>query len=592
MQSRSNSAHRVEERYRLAADEAVPKKWFATKLAELKSLLKTPHRESIRDWSWVIDDKVHQYFVRFQIEFEAMVSNDQARLVIKRAIDFAQEYLKTLSTKFDKIKEVSSRYSGYTDTRDPVRYLQQFAWLEAAGKVEKAYPNIGDVFKHEWVLDEAALDRLVKKTLKKATADEVDAIMGDTDRAWRVKFDFLTRSGFYLAASKLMKKTKLDWSPLGWFEKTREIFEENYAQGLTTAYRNFDLHGMKIVVDDSTVTDPEIREYIGFFNEAHARLKIRGLESAWYGTLFIKCNECGGPNQNTGGGVGGHYFIGEDIVRVYSRPSAFIVELVAHELGHRYWFKQMKPEQRERFKLLVKARTVSRPKDALNIKLFSEGHLRKSKDVILEAKRSILGLIDGAKGGGLTLSEIEQTVKSIRRLAGDISDTRAGVSGLDEDFQHPGVQALKKEVWGKHVDLKWKADDLDSVRPEQLDQWAREMKAILEQLADKALITLELARRIHNEAAEAKLAEHPASKAWQESYLANPAPVEAVSDYGKSDIDEAFAEVFAHYVLNFDITRDQMESFRSVLSAPGAHRRQARQRALIARVASRFLASA
>jgi hypothetical protein len=113
---------------------------------------------------------------------------------------------------------------------------------------------------------------------------------------------------------------------------------------------------------------------------------------------------------------------------------------------------------------------------------------------------------------------------------------------------------------------------------------------LLKQLVDNAMATLDLALKIHNAEAEAKLAEHPASKAWQQSYFENPALVEPVSDYGKSDIDEAFAEVFAHYVLNFDITRDQMESFRSVLSEPGAHRRQgSRGGVLIARVARRFV---
>jgi len=37
-----------------------------------------------------------------------------------------------------------------------------------------------------------------------------------------------------------------------------------------------------------------------------------------------------------------------------------------------------------------------------------------------------------------------------------------------------------------------------------------------------------------------------------------------VSDYGKSNPEEAFAEAFAHYVLGKDMTRDQMESFREV----------------------------
>jgi hypothetical protein len=54
-------------------------------------------------------------------------------------------------------------------------------------------------------------------------------------------------------------------------------------------------------------------------------------------------------------------------------------------------------------------------------------------------------------------------------------------------------------------------------------------------------------------------------KVWQDSYDNNPNPVVPVSDYGKSNIDEAFAEAFMHYVTGEDMTQDQIESFRAVL---------------------------
>lgn len=586
MPSPCNSAVRVAERFRLAADEAIPKKWFATKLAELKALLKVPHKERVDGWWFVIDDRVVSYFKKFQADFDALVSNAQARLVIKRAVDFALEYLETLSGRFRGLRDLDHRASQYSDSRDPLRYLIRFGLSEVTGKMEKACPNVGDLFKYEWAVDEAALERLAQKTIKKATADEIDAIMGDSDRAWQVKFEFLTRVGFYAAAARAVKKTKLDWTPLSWFAKTQEIFAENYGPGLTPAYRNFDLHGMKILVADATVTDKELREYIGYLKEAYERLRIRGLESAWTGWCFIQCEDCGGQNRNTGGGVGGHYYIGQDTVRIYSRPSPFVVELVVHELGHRYWFTQMKPEQRQRFKELVKARTVSRPADApKGVDLYNESQLRKPKELIRLAERAILALINAVKTGVLAPEEEEGYRKQIRDLASNISDAVYSVSGLREAFKHPDVEKLKKETWSESVSVKWHADDLSKVRPPHRDQWIVTAKVLLGQLVSKAMATLDLALKVHNAEAEARLAEHPASKAWQQSYLDNPAPVEAVSSYGKSDLDEAFAEVFAHYVLNYDITRDQMESFRSVLSRPGSRRRSH----LVEQVAQRFL---
>jgi len=577
-------ALRVAERFRLAADEVVPKKWFATKLAELKALLKTPHHESARAWGWVIEDRLVSYFRKFQSEFDAMISNDQARLVIKRAVDFAIEYLEAVAAKHRRQGELSSQYYGSDEQRDPVRSLKQFGWSEVTSRMEKACPTIADLIKYEWTVDQTVLDKLAQKTVKKATPVEIASIMGDSDSEWRVKWEFLTRVGFYAAAGKAAKKSKLDWSPLEWFEKTREIFEENYGQGLTTAYRNFDLLGMKIVVDDSTVIDKEVREYIGYLREAHARLKIRGLESAWYGTTFIKCNDCGGANQNTGGGVGGHYFIGPDTVRIYSRPSTFIVELVVHELGHRYWFKQMRPEQRHRFSELVKARTVPRPANApKDVALYSENHLSKPKYLIRTAERAILALVSAVATGVSTPEEEDGHRKQIRDLSSDITDALSGVRGLRDAFKNPDVEKLNRATWSEGVSVRWHADDLSKVRPAQRDQWVTTARVLLKQLVDNAMATLDLALKVHNAEAEAKL--DPKSKAWQQSYFDNPAPVEAVSDYGKSDIDEAFAEVFAHYVLNYDITRDQMESFRSVLSKPGAHRRGN----VVERVAHRFL---
>lgn len=58
--------------------------------------------------------------------------------------------------------------------------------------------------------------------------------------------------------------------------------------------------------------------------------------------------------------------------------------------------------------------------------------------------------------------------------------------------------------------------------------------------------------------------------------------VPAVSNYGETNEDEAFAEAFRHYCLGLGMTRDQLESFRSVL-VKGA--------SLVRRVVARFLAN-
>jgi hypothetical protein len=47
----------------------------------------------------------------------------------------------------------------------------------------------------------------------------------------------------------------------------------------------------------------------------------------------------------------------------------------------------------------------------------------------------------------------------------------------------------------------------------------------------------------------------------------NPKPIAPLGDYATSNIEEAFAEVFEGYVSESDLTRDQLESFQSVLSS-------------------------
>jgi hypothetical protein len=95
--------------------------------------------------------------------------------------------------------------------------------------------------------------------------------------------------------------------------------------------------------------------------------------------------------------------------------------------------------------------------------------------------------------------------------------------------------------------------------PEQRPAWLVRTRALLDQLDEEMYDYLDAA---HN---EAKAGLDYFVREWAESIEQNPAPVPAVSNYGKSNIDEAFAEAFMHYVLELDMTQDQAESFRAAL---------------------------
>lgn len=117
------------------------------------------------------------------------------------------------------------------------------------------------------------------------------------------------------------------------------------------AFKEFDLYGVKVIVLDEKVTAIEIEEYIRFLDMTYRALTLKGFKEIWRGKIFIDCKECGGENPyGKQFGVGGHYFVGKDFVKVYSRPSPFIVELVSHELAHKFWYKDLSSGQREEFR--------------------------------------------------------------------------------------------------------------------------------------------------------------------------------------------------------------------------------------------------
>jgi hypothetical protein len=126
-----------------------------------------------------------------------------------------------------------------------------------------------------------------------------------------------------------------------------------------TAFTEFDLNGMKVVIDDRTVNANMVNRYIQVFDEARQRLKKKGFGKVWQGTIFVQCEECGGENQYGAElGVGGHYRIGPNTIHIFSRPSRGVVALVIHELGHRWWYKHMSRANRLRFEEWIESGLV------------------------------------------------------------------------------------------------------------------------------------------------------------------------------------------------------------------------------------------
>ena len=95
---------------------------------------------------------------------------------------------------------------------------------------------------------------------------------------------------------------------------------------------------------------PAVKDYIKQLLKAEALLKQKGLGFLWYGTMFVSCKTCGGDNERGKRfGVGARYNTSNDTVTVYMEPRSSLYRLIAHELGHRYYYKFMSSTDRARF---------------------------------------------------------------------------------------------------------------------------------------------------------------------------------------------------------------------------------------------------
>ena len=218
------------------------------------------------------------------------------------------------------------------------------------------------------------------------------------------------------------------------------------------------------------VVDPQhhgqrIREYVNLIERAHKDIARKGFSKVWYGVFFLMSDDytklskeeqeayekAGYKNLES---TAGSYHSGPDVIKINAPPSDEIVRIIAHELGHRYWFKVMTAAQRARFESLI------------------EGDWTMAHAILLNYH--LLGNVE---------HQLYSQIFAKLEAGHDIS--------VDE----------KKLVRDKFKELGLRAG------------------------------------------------------------------VPLVSDYARSRPTEAFAEVFERYVIEKNLTRDQVESFRSVLAS-------------------------
>lgn len=569
---------RVAARHRLAV--FIPDAFFKGYEAEFKKLMTEPLGKVLDEVPFQIYDRVIPLLGKFIRELTDLAPN--AHETLKRRFDKQEEKLSALATSYKDVgKAVRAPYPLATTFDRIVQHIE----LRVDEKLAKDFPTLGKALKYKVAVERAKVEALASRALK-AASPEVKAAIDDDD-LWggprlELKYGFL-KQHVDKSVARLLKKEKVDTPWNEFFAFVGEVLAVNYAAD-KQRLSEFDLYGMKVVVNDASIGKYEQEGYVKYLDEAYHRLKKKKLGRAWYGTVYVECEGCGGVNYNTGGGTGGLYSIGKDVVKIFSRPSKFIVELMVHELGHRYWFKSMTSTQREKFRDLVKVRTRPKPK----LQDYAPDYLDTTKTIaaaearvqdVLEEPRDVLAKFEKSrKPRMLAVDDFEPLLSEAAmhfntdiftavqtRGTPDVSPAaRAAwqelLKAVGDAFKHLfDVRAVEKKL-NAYPDGP---NDWNAIFKKERSYWVAEATDLLNVAEAAARAYVSECVLGYNE--KQKTFADDAVKQWQQEQDAVEKPVLPVSDYGESNADEAFAEVFAYYVLDRKMNADQEASFKAVL---------------------------
>jgi len=450
---------------------------------------------------------------------------------VNRALERLKEFVENLQTEIsfnrpspkhrtgdEKLKKaIADLTAAIKDKQDLVQYM-----IHDQKKIMRHYDNKPQEAERLLANIEDGLE-LYRKSFEKATRVEIRITRGR--HAWKMhRMGTITE-----LMDRVLELLREDAAAL---QKSMELdpegTKETWGWEIPT---EFDLHGMKVVVDDRTVTKQQFDDYVGYLKKTYSLMQSKGVGKAWYGTIFIQCQECGGVNPNGAQfGVGGWFRIDKNTVSIFSRPAERLPHLIAHELGHRYWYRHMSSGQRKEFEDMITL-TPENPEWILR-------NWKMDNDSWYDLLNWGLGkLQEGSTAvnyGALNHACVEKTRNifwNLYKSLGDAfdSETAASVSKqLDLDRLNEQVNNLSSDIYLPLIgpdtdwaDLKKRADRLYAVASE----------------IGKKLTDLKLRERV-----------------WP------------VSEYGFSNIDEAFAEVFASYVVGKGINnRSQVDSFKHVM---------------------------
>jgi hypothetical protein len=609
--TQEDMASRVAARFMLRTGGFIPDKFWTQQKAELRKILLEELRDKRPDHvSYILVDRLIPFFKRFHETLLGFGMHRFAEDALKNRVETIQKQIEDIAKNYEEFAQsIRHPYPVTTVEEEMVGTI-----LSRVSTVfEEKVKNLRDALKGKWWADphriQAFAAQLVHKAppeVRKALEEELHAPDHiPSNDAIHIKWQYLGNAKLDQAAKRLVrhdtKASKLD--PLKWIDFLHDVFASYYTE--PEAFTEFDFHGVKVVVDDSSVDQMDIKRYVKHIDHAYELLKQKHLEKVWYGTFFIQCQQCGGVNKNTGGGVGGNYPIGPDVVNIFIRPDKFIVELLAHELGHRYWFKFMHESQRARFESLVKVHKKPKWERPKGLSSVSEGAHHQAQERVADAlalvNKPLHQLQDDRgtwfktvieKHANVLVTAGHEFVKALMIALNStdatnfLTDLSTEVAQLFEgEFKavNEAANAVYKKLLTFESQLPRRIEEHPepttappnvnawwwAIYEDERNIWIHEVNRLLAEAKKAAEKYLDVTIEAYNR--KVMFGEEEHEKTRTKEFEEDPRPVTPVSDYGKSNIDEAFAEVFAHYVLEMDMNRDQLESFRSVLSSVQEH---------------------
>lgn len=355
----------------------VPDKIFTEAKANLKALLSRnfSRPSSIAD---AIEDSVvplHRNFV-FDISFLSI--HRHAKRMLEERLEMRVDIFKRLAQSYQQLDSTLRNINYPLKTaEDNVRYHVLSNVLEEV--IQEKLPTLGHALKTQINLDPAKVEAFIRKVMKKATPRELEALTNnalgsDSQEDFRISSRFLDANAPKEVVSRLLKKEKITIDFLGWFDSIQRLLDVNYSQNGLQGFDVFNIGNLKAIVLDKNIDVYDSDAYSKYLIDARALLRNKGFEKLWYGVIFINSKDykqlseeaqkayadLGYKNIEN---VAGVYHSGEDVVKITAPPSLKLVKYIVHEMGHRYWFKFMNPEQRARFNGMVKTNPSKNVRD-------------------------------------------------------------------------------------------------------------------------------------------------------------------------------------------------------------------------------------